>query len=97
MSMKRFDQTARKHGDSIVLSLAVSHDDFASLEIEILHSQSQTFEKPEAAAVRESRHEPMSSLQSRENALHFIATENDRQALRPLRPFYVVEPRKLDL
>jgi hypothetical protein len=62
--------------------------------IDVLDAQAQTFEQPEAPAVREGGHQPYGSLELREQMLDLSASQYDRQVLWPLCALDALDPRQ---
>lgn len=47
----------RQHGDAVLLSLAVPHDDLVALEVDVLDAHAPALEQAQPAAVEEGAHE----------------------------------------
>ncbi|OGI61343.1 MAG: hypothetical protein A2W18_12400 [Candidatus Muproteobacteria bacterium RBG_16_60_9] len=63
-------QYRRHHGHTILVALALAHQYFVALEVNILHPQPHAFHQAHAGAVDQPRHQPLRAVEVSEQALH---------------------------
>ena len=85
---------ARQYGHAILVPFSLPHGDLPVPEVDILDAEPQGFEEAKPRAVHEHGRDPVLSVQVAENGLDFLSRQHDREALRFLRPYDVVEPGK---
>jgi hypothetical protein len=57
MSLQRFLERLRQHGDAVLRALAVPHGDLLISKINIFHAQAHTLHETQARPVEQARHE----------------------------------------
>ncbi len=73
--------SARQHGDAILKSLALAHDDLAARKLNILHAQAQRFEQAQTTAIQQPAYQLMDTRrQPRQRTRHLVTRQHDRQA-----------------
>src|SRR5439155_5475658 len=86
----------RYHRRAVLEAFAVAHDERSRREIDVLHAQTQSLEQTQAAAVQEARDRAVGTAQLREQATHFLASQDDGQPLRAAGTGDVTEPGEID-
>ena len=86
----------RQHRDAVLGALAVPDDDEVRREVDVLDAQVRGFEKAEAGAIEEQRHEARHALELLEHGPDLVTREHDGQPLRPAGANEIVEPRQVD-
>ena len=69
----------RQHGHPVTVALPFPHDDLVPLEVDVLHPQSQAFEKPQSTSVQESCRDPLPAAHLPEYGAHLGCREHDRE------------------
>jgi hypothetical protein len=82
-------------GDAVFGSLAPAHDDLARGEVDVFDSQRCALEEPETGSIQEERHDTRRATQVVDDTSHFVAGEDDGDALGSLRAGKVFEPGRL--
>ena len=75
----------RQHHATVLLPLAATNRDLATLEIEVLHTQLQTLLQTQSGAVEQRGDKPWHTLQLPQDSPHFVGTQNDRDVYGSLR------------
>ena len=87
----------RQHRHPILEALAVPHQDFAALEIDILHPQAKAFHDAQTRAVHQAANQRVGALKSGQQRRHFAAGQDHGQPARRLRRLDAVQPGQLDM
>ena len=80
------EQGVGEHGEAVIFSLAISHDDLVIVKIQILNTQAQDFHEAEAAAVHKLGHELMDPVHLRDHPLGLVTGQDGGHPLGPARP-----------
>jgi hypothetical protein len=75
----------RQHHATVLLPLAATNRDLASLEIDILHTQLQTLLQTQSGAVEQRGDQPWHTVQLTQYSTHFVGSQHDRDVYRSLR------------
>ena len=97
MRLQARRQLGRQHGDPVLETLAVAHQDFATRKLDILDPQAQTFHQAQAGAIKQAGNQPMGTLQSLKQRPHLGPGQHHGQALGRAGLRHVIEPRQRDL
>ena len=73
-------QSLGQHDSSVLGSFGLANDDLSAIEIQILHSQTQAFERTHARAVHQPQHQARSPRGCGQKSLHLVTTQNGGQA-----------------
>src|SRR5262249_33674896 len=87
----------RKHGAPIFAALAMPDDDDIVAAVEVFDSQVEAFQQAQAGAILQQRDQPVGAVELGDDALHFLGTQDKREALGPLGPHNAFDPARLDL
>jgi hypothetical protein len=87
-------ERARQRRDTILASLAVAHQNLATLDVEILHAKTHAFAQAQPGPIQHARDQPRRSRHAGEQSPNLIWTQHDRQTDRPPRSH---EPLELEL
>jgi hypothetical protein len=73
------DDLPRKHGDSILAALAVTHSDLTRGQIDVLHPQLGAFQQSQAGPIHQGRHQPDAAVEARQDRPYLVPAEHHRQ------------------
>ncbi len=77
-------------------AFAITHDDHAPPEIDILQAQAKAFHQAHAGAKQQARHQRNIVRQAGQQALHLGRIEHHRQPHPCPRPSDAIKPRKIN-
>jgi hypothetical protein len=97
LQSQRLRQRCRQHHDSVLRSLAVSHDDRLAIEVEIFNAQAQALHQTHAGAVQQLADEQMMFVECAKQCSDFGAREDDRNVDALFRAADLVHPWQLDV
>ena len=86
----------RQHRPPILLSLASPNDNFMPVEVDVLHSQLETFLQPQPGPIEQRHDYPYRRLDVFENLADFFPAEDDRDPMRHLRSRHLFNRANLD-
>jgi len=93
--LKRLHKIFGQHGHAVLRAFAVAHQHLPVGEVDVLHTQRQALDLPQARSIKEADHQPADPIDIREHAPDFGLGQHGRQAHGPLRPDEIGEPGKL--
>ncbi len=71
---------AGRHGRAILISFRITHTKRAAVNVNVLDTQPQAFQKAQAAAIEQTGHQRMHAGQSGDDLAHLIVRKDGRQA-----------------
>ncbi len=77
MASQRLLKGVWKNRDSILLTLAITHNDLVAFEVNIFDAQSQALQYAQATPVQQTRHQPARAVELRQDPLCFFAGKHD--------------------
>jgi hypothetical protein len=92
---KRVPDPKRKQRDAVPLPLRVSNEKVTCGEVDVLHTEARTLEKPKAGTVEEFRHETRDAAHQRQHPLHFVSREHERHPRRARWTDQPLDPRRV--
>src|SRR5437868_5461828 len=81
MALQSRQQHSRQRRRSILVSLPAAHHHFSRLEVEILHSHTQSLQQPHTRSVQQPRHKLRRTAHRPEQPTDLFAREHHRRAL----------------
>jgi hypothetical protein len=73
------DDAFRQHRFAVLVALAGTYREAASIEIDVLHPKRQALAQAESSLVDDERHQPIDSSKMTDDPTHFVHRENHRQ------------------
>ena len=83
MVREGFHEAMGQDGEAVLASLAISHDDLAQAEVDVLDAQANAFREAETASVEELAHEPMLGQETDDEVGDLVLGENGGEPLGP--------------
>jgi hypothetical protein len=75
----------REHGDTVLLTFAVTHEDAPRVQVEVLDAKASTLQEPQASAVEQAGHEERRARHASDGS-NFFAREHDWKVVLGARP-----------
>ncbi len=95
MSGKRLFHCGRKHGEAILIAFAFTDRDLVTVEVDVLHPESQTFHQPQPRTVQDSSQQPSFMVKLVEQGSDFRSAQNNWQSRWSLGSHYILKPIQL--
>ena len=92
---ERVSKLDRKHRDSILATLAITHGNLVSSEVQVLDPQSATLEEAQARTVEERRHQPGRPVQVSKHRVGLFSGQDHREMDWPFGAHDPVQPFEL--
>jgi len=86
VSLESLLDANRQHRHPILLAFSSSDNNLMLIEVEVLHSQLQTFLQPHPGPIEQRHDNPHRPPHVREDGLDFLETEHNREAMWHFRP-----------
>ena len=95
MRFERRHDPVRQDRASVLAALSFAHRNLPNGEIDILDPQAQALHQAQSRAVEQRAHDPLDTLEMREQPLDLILGQDDRKLVGPLRAHQAVDPARV--
>ena len=72
MPQQRLFHNLRKHGQAVLVALAVTDHDLIGREVDVLDAQTKAFPQTQSSTVHQTRHKPLVAFEVAKNQLDLI-------------------------